>query len=129
MNEVPRFFELLITVVLAVAATTLLYWLLPFREWKNRKPAFTIFPKYVGQFTRPVDEVRATLVKLKFERQASGAYVRGKVYGDFSAKSIKVYVDIDVAKNEVHVGGAFFGVLFDSGDLWQLTSEILTGEA
>ena len=128
MDNVPRFVEVLLIVVAAVASTTLIYRLLPFRAWRNRKPVFTMFPKYVGQFTRPTEEVKATLKKLRFDRQPSGAYTRGKIYGDFSAKAMKLQVDVDEAKNEVRVAGAFFGVLFDMGDLWKITSEIINGE-
>ena len=67
----------------------------------------------------------SALEKNQFKKIDNGKYSRGKVYGDFSAKAIKLSVEIDEEKKQVKVYASFFGVLFDTGDIWKVTSEIV----
>ena len=62
-----------------------------------------------------------------FQKNKNGSYSRGKIYGDFSAKSIKLSVTINKKAKQVYVYASFFGVLFDTGDVWQVTSDIVRG--
>jgi hypothetical protein len=49
------------------------------------------------------------------------------VYGDFSANSIKLTVEVDENNKKVTVHASFFGILFDTGDVWQVMSDIING--
>lgn len=124
MNDI---IELVIIVVIAVTGFTVLYKLLPFRTWHNKKPAFTLFPKYVATFNKPLAEIEVNLEKLKFSKTGNTSYTRGKIYGDFSAKAIKLTVDVDEVNNQIKVSSSFFGILFDTGDIWQVTADIING--
>jgi len=125
MNEV---LDLIITVVIAVAFFTAIYKIAPFKELPSLKPKFALFPKYTSKFVKPVDEIITTLESLEFKENGNGVYTRGKVYGDFSAKAIKLSVDVNSQSNEIKVYASFFGILFDTGDLWQVTSDILVSK-
>jgi len=124
MNEI---FELLIIVLVAVAGFTVIYKVLPFRQFVQRKPKFTLFPKYRANFEKPAGEIESALLAQEFKKKQNGSYTRGKVYGDFSAKSIKLLVVINESSSEIFVCSSFFGILFDTGDIWQVTSDILNG--
>lgn len=122
MNEI---IETAVIVVIAVAGFTFLYKVFPFRNWGNKKPKFSLFPKYIAKFNKPVTEIEAALEKIEFVKVDEGRYTREKVYGDFSAKAIKLAVDIDKENNNIKVYASFFGILFDTGDIWQVTSDIV----
>jgi len=124
MNDI---IELVVIVVIAVAGFTLIYKTLPFRDWNNKKPKFTLFPKYIAKFDKPIAEIESNLEKMQFNKETGNKYSRGKVYGDFSAKAIKLSVDIDENNKQLKVYSSFFGVLFDTGDIWQVTSDIING--
>lgn len=117
--------ELILIAVMSVAGFTVLYRLLPYKEHETIKPKFTFFPKYVAGFNIPVTEIESTLAASNFEQKNDGIWSRGKVYGDFSANSIKLSVQIDRDNNQIKVYASSFGILFDTGDLWQVTTEIL----
>ena len=72
--------------------------------------------------------IESTLVKLGFFKSPAGQFSRGKVYGDFSAKAIRLSVFVDQSSNQIKVYASFFGVLFDTGDIWQVTSNIINHE-
>lgn len=120
--------ELLIVAVIAVAGFTIIYRLLPFRTWTPDKPIFTLFPKYVAAFEKPVSEIESNLEKIRFKKVSNDRFTRGKVYGDFSANLIKLTAKVDKKNNQVKVFASFFGVLFDTGDIWKVTSEIINGK-
>lgn len=124
MNE---FLELLIIVTLAVIGFTVIYKIMPFKKIDSSKPKFTFFPKYTAKFEKPVSEIESALLTQEFKKGENGCYTRGKVYGDFSAKSIKLSVVVNEQSKEISVYASFFGILFDTGDIWQVTSDILNG--
>ena len=124
MNEI---LELVITAVIAVTAFTVIYKLVPFKPWGEEKPRFTLFPKYIASFDKSAAELEEALTKLEFKKNEKGIYTRGKVYGDFSAKSIKLSAAIDAKNNQIKVYASFFGILFDTGDIWQVTDDIVNG--
>ena len=124
MND---YLELVIIVAISVAGFTVIYKLLPFKLWQNRKPKITLFPKYVAKLEKPVSEIESALEKIQFKRISDSTFTRGKVYGDFSAKAIKLSVEIDEKNNQIKVYASFFGVLFDTGDIWQVTADIVGG--
>ena len=119
--------EMIITVVIAVAGFTLTYKLFPFKVWDNKKPKFTLFPKYIAKFNKPVADIETALERLQFKKINNRAFTRGKVYGDFSAKAIKLSAEVDEKNSEIKVYASFFGILFDTGDIWQVTSDIVNG--
>jgi hypothetical protein len=125
MNEV---LETVIIIVVVVVGMTVIYKLMPFKKFSVKKPKFTLFPKYVAKFDKPVSEIESSLLIQKFKKNESGGYSRGKVYGDFSAKLIKLSVVIDEQSQEISVYASFFGILFDTGDVWQVTSDILNDQ-
>lgn len=122
MNEL---LELVVIIAVAVVSSTALYKALPFRAWKNTKPTLALFPKYVANYDKPASEIEEALGKLEFKKTDDGVYTRGKVYGDFSAKALKLNVVVDKELKQVKVSSSFFGVLFDTGDIWQVTSDIV----
>ena len=122
MNDIV---EIGLIVVAAVSATTLVYKLLSFRSLAEKKPRFTLFPKYLVKYDQPLADIQAALEGLEFKRETPGVYVRGKVYGDFSAKAIKLVVRVDEGAGEFTIAAAFFGILFDTGDVWQVAMDIL----
>ncbi len=119
--------ELLVIVVAAVIGFTVIYKIMPFKKFGSNKPKFTLFPKYIAKFEKPFSEIESALLAQEFKKNKNGNYSRGKVYGDFSAKSIKLSVVVDEESKEISVCASFFGILFDTGDIWQVTSDILNG--
>ena len=124
MNQI---IESVIIAVIAVVVFTVIYRLVPFKAWGDKKPGFSFFPKYVAPYNKPVQDIKDSLTKLGFKETENKIYRRGKVYGDFSAKAIKLSVIVDESANQVKVYASFFGILFDTGDLWQVTSDIVNG--
>lgn len=122
MNDI---LELVVIVVIAVVGFTFIYKISPFKTWRNKKPKFVLFPKYVAKFDKPVTEIESALEKIQFKKSSNRTFDRGKIYGDFSAKAIKLSVDIDEEKSQIKVHASFFGILFDTGDIWQVTSDIV----
>ncbi len=117
----------MVTVVVAVAGFTIVYRLLPFRTWNNKKPKFILFPKYVAKFDKPVSEIESALEKIQFKKISNRTFSRGKIYGDFSAKAIKLSAEVDEKNSQIKIYASFFGILFDTGDIWQITSDIVNG--
>jgi len=125
MNE---WVELIVITLIVVCVFTAIYKVAPFKTLKGNKPKFVLFPKYIAKFETPVETIESTLLKLGFSKTASGQFSCGKVYGDFSAKSIKLSATIDQPNNQIKVCASFFGILFDTGDIWQVTSDIVNNE-
>lgn len=46
------------------------------------------------------------------------------MYGDFSAKAMKLRIVIEDKHKIVKVFAPYMGVIFDNGDLWVITNEI-----
>lgn len=118
---------LVITAAAAVLGVSLIYKILPFKAWQKRKPKFTLFPKYVASFDRPLAEIKSALGRLQFNKTGALRFSRGKIAGDFSARHIRLAVAIDAEKKQVRIYAPVFGILFDTGDIWQLTSDIIHG--
>jgi len=125
MDTPNEILKLIITVVIAVVGFTLVYKLMPFKKFKEPKPKCTLFPKYSANFDTPVSQIKENLEALDFKALNETTYTRGKVYGDFSAKAIKLTVTIDEENKHIKVYASFFGILFDTGDIWQVTSDII----
>lgn len=121
--------ELLIIVALAVAGSALIYKLLPYKKWSLKKPKFVLFPKYIAKYDVPISEIISALEKIQFKKGKDKTFTRGKVYGDFSAKAIKLTVEVDEKNSQVKVYASFFGIVFDTGDIWQITSDIVNGQS
>ncbi|MEM7351492.1 MAG: hypothetical protein AAF657_11840 [Acidobacteriota bacterium] len=121
-------FNPVVVAIALVAGTTIAYKLLPFKTWTKPRPRFVLFPKYSATYRRPREAIESTLVRLGFERTNEGTYVRGKVYGDFSAKAIRLRVEVDDEARQIKVYSPFFGIVFDTGDVWQLASDIVQGD-
>lgn len=117
--------ELLTLAVIAVAGFTAIYRMMPLKKFTANKPGLTFFPKYTATFDQSPDAIASTLVAQGFKKEKDGRYSRGKIYGDFSAKAIKLSVVINAQVKEITVCASFFGILFDTGDIWQVTSDIL----
>ncbi len=122
MNEI---IELLITAFLAVIIFTALYKILPFKKHEGIKPKLTFFPKYILSFNNTIDEIESSLTTLGFNKNIKGVFTRGKIYGDFSAKAIKLSVEVNEQTKEIKVYASFFGILFDTGAVWQVTADIV----
>ena len=54
--------------LIAVTGFTFIYKLLPFKNWKNKKPKFTLFPKYIAQFNKPTSEIESSLKKFNLRK-------------------------------------------------------------
>lgn len=124
MNDV---LELFLLMVAAVSIFTIIYRVTPFRHFEGKRPRFVMFPKYIASFDRPVSEIETALEKNGFTKVNEGIYSRGKIYGDFSAKAIKLTVEVDGVNSCIKVNASTFGILFDTGDIWQVCSDIVNG--
>lgn len=122
--------EAVFLVIGAVVIFTLIYRAVPYKQWITKKPSFVFFPKYTAQFSRPQEDIISNIRKMGFELKpgSTNIYARGKAYGDFSAKVMKLHVEIDHEQRSIKVHAPFLGVLFDTGDLWSITSNILNGQ-
>lgn len=125
MNDIM---SLLMTAILVVMAFTGLYKLAPFKKHKGSRPKFTFFPKYISPFDNTLDQIESSLAALEFKKNGKDTYTRGKIYGDFSIKAIRLSVEVNEQSRELKVYASFFGILFDTGDVWQVTTDILSQE-
>lgn len=117
--------------VLIVVVFTRTYKKLPFKNHEDAvsRPKLTFFPKYIAAFDKPVEDIEMSLAVLGFKATADPSfYYRGKVYGDLSAKRIKLSVQIDEEAKQIKVQASSLGILYDMGDIWQITNEILKGQ-
>ena len=96
-------------------------------DWNNRKPMLVLFRKYIAQFDKPISEIESTLEKPRFNNTGGRVYTSGKDYGQVSVKSIKLSAEIDGGRKEIKLFASFFGALFDTGDVWQVTSDDVNG--
>jgi hypothetical protein len=104
MNE---WVELFVIALVAVCVFTATYKVVPFKVWKGNKPTFVFFPKYIAKFESSLEAIESTLLDLGFSKATDGKFSRGKVYGDFSAKSIKLTVIVDKPSNQIKVFAHF----------------------
>ena len=121
-----------VVVVTVVALLSVIYKFTPFYKFQPRQaPGFVIFPKYEAAFDAPLEAIQNSLQSLKFKPASDDqlTYRRGKVYGEFSAKFVRLNVEIDPAKNVIRVFVPYMVILFDTGDLWRVTRDILDAAA
>ena len=118
--------EIGIWIILAVVITTAIYHIAPFRKKGSEKPGFVWLPKYAHNFSIPVEDVIERIEELGFSSKLNSncIFERGKVYGDFSAKAMKLRIVIEKENKIVKVFAPYMGVFFDNGDLWSITDEI-----
>ena len=97
----------------------------PFKNWQEKAPRFVWFPKYLVSFDRPVNEIGQALESLGFKKSEaeSKIYSRGKIYGDFSAN--KILLSVEVSDTSFKLWANTF-ILFDTGDLWNVSKQILS---
>ncbi len=117
----------IILLLSAVITFTLIYKVYPFKQWKTDKPKFVIFPKYIAKYLIETESVIINIKAMGFELkdENSNIFVRGKAYGDFSVKWMKLEVQLNKEKEEIKVFSPFFGIVFDNGDLWEITSKAI----
>lgn len=119
---------IVVSAIMIVVASSTLYKFLPFKHHHGSRPIITLFPKYIATFQRPIEDIELSLAALGFKGTADpGFYYRGKTGGGFSAKSVKLSVKLDKENSTIKVQTSFLGILFDMGDIWQVTNDILTG--
>ena len=113
--------------LIALLVSTITYIILPFRILGNKKPRFTIFPKYVAKFDKSLSDIESALEKIGFKKINASTYTRGKFYGGFSGfKSLKLTVEIDEDNRQIKVYYSFIGFFYDSGHIWQFTSDLVS---
>lgn len=118
----------IVVLVLSVGLLTVLYKRQPLKTMPLEKPGFVFFPKYIANYERSDDEVAATIVQLGFIRnEMTGLYSRGTVRSGLTTKSVKLTLSMDREKKEIAIYSSYFGILFDNGDIWQLTHDIING--
>jgi hypothetical protein len=126
MNDI---LELFVKIILLIAGFSFIYQLVPFKHYKNVKPKLAFFPKYIAFFENTIEEIELSLANLKFSLNEEGLYTRGKIYGNFAAKEMKLLVEVNEETKQLKVYSAFFGIFVDKGDLWQVTSDILNNKS
>ena len=86
-----------------------------------------MFPKYIAQYSLLEKEMVSNIQDIGFtlKQGSTNIYMRGKLYGDFSAKFVKLHIEIDQDMKSIKVFTPFIGILFDTGDIWTITSELL----
>ncbi len=128
MFEMDFIVELIAYVILAVVGVSVVYHMLPFKLWQGTKPSFVFFPKYQVPLPNSMGTVKSTLEVLHFEQVNRSRFSRGKVFGDFSSRYTKLVVELDEENKEMRISSAVFGVLFDTGDIWQLAQDIVKSD-
>ena len=97
-----------------------------FIPWKESQPRFVFFPKYEAKYNGTGEQIKSELVKLGFAESVtdSNLFIRGKVYGDFSANKIRLNILLNPDTQSLKLFCPSM-ILFDTGDLWKLTRSIL----
>ena len=118
----------IIALVACVSLITTLYRRRPLLPLPAVKPRFVLFPKYIGSYQRDDADVEQTIKQLGFQRNDStGLYNRDKVRNGLRTKSIKLTISMDRENKQVSVYSTYFGILYDDGEIWQLTHDVLYG--
>ena len=114
--------------VFCLVALTIVYQRQPFKALPPVKPKFILFPKFLAKYDRPGEAVEKTLTELAFTlNPLTGLYTRGKVRNGLFSKSIKLTVSLNREKKEVAIYSSFACILYDDGEIWQLTHNIVNG--
>jgi len=131
-NLESEIMEIVITVVAVLAATTILYKVLPHRNLGQKKPILALFPKYKNEVPKPksvyrVEEVMSSLgFEKKKDQGGSIKYSRGSIAGDISVKLMKINVTFSPISNGnlPYTVEAAWVVAFDTGDHWDFTKQL-----
>lgn len=131
--------SLIIFVVIALTAITLLYKVLPHRDLGEKKPFISFFPKYKTNVALPTSilnkenperELETVLSQYGFVKRAQSGditkYSRGHILGDLSIKLAKVNLLVTTPEsNCVDISiEAGWVVAFDTGDFWKFLLEL-----
>ena len=123
-----EFLSIIVVLGLCLAVLTYIYRQQPLKALPATKPKFVLFPKYLAKYERDDDEIEKTLAELAFKQNPlTGLYTRGKVRNGIFSKSIKLTISVDREKKEVSVYSSFACILYDDGEIWQLTTDIVNG--
>jgi hypothetical protein len=119
--------DIIFWVVGGVVLMTVMYRVVPFRELSEKKPRLAFFPKYSASYSGDAGQVTSNLKAMGFAPVPGKPhlYTRGKPYGDFSAKSLKLHFAIEESEKRVKVYAPLMGVFFDTGDLWQVADNAI----
>ena len=118
----------IIALVACVSLITTLYRRRPLLPLPSVKPRFVLFPKYIGDYQRDDADVERTIKQMGFQRNDStGLYNRDKVRNGLRTKSIKLTISMDRENKQVSVYSTYFGIIYDDGEIWQLTHDVLYG--
>ncbi|MCC0056695.1 MAG: hypothetical protein H6883_11215 [Rhodobiaceae bacterium] len=112
----------LIYLIGLLAGLSVLYHLLPFRNLPAQKPRIAFFPKYKWTHDKPA-EVRRRLADHGFKEAVSGVFLRGSYLGDFSLRIAKMRVTLN-EEGHARIGSGGVFIAFDTGDTWQLATEL-----
>ena len=131
--------NLIIFVVFALAAITMLYKILPHRKMREKKPFISFFPKYktkvelpssLLESENPGKELETALSKYGFLKKSKNGsvikYSRGHILGDFSIKLAKVNLLVTEPESgcvEISIEAGWV-VVFDTGDFWKFLTEL-----
>ena len=124
----------LVSITVIVAAITVLYRVAPYRELGDAKPRLAVFPKYRTSLDPPSGEsmeaLEEKLAEYGFrksrESEESVTFSRGSLLGDFSIRLAKMSLKIakPIVPGTTARLEAAWVMAFDTGDLWDLLSEL-----
>lgn len=125
--------ELQILLVVGIlAAITILYKVLPYRQAGEKKPIIALLPKYKIQVQNNLndDQIQTILSDLGFKRtqhsSTQSKFSRGSIIGDISIKLAKINIilsKISDNQQEITIEAAWVAA-FDTGDHWQFITEL-----
>ena len=122
------FILFLVALVSCVSLITTVYRRRPLLPLPPVKPRVVFFPKYIGSYQRDDADVEQTILQMGFKRNDStGLYNRDKVRNGLRTKSIKLTIQMDRENKQVSVYSSYFGIVYDDGEIWQLTHDVLYG--
>lgn len=108
--------------VLAVAALSLVYHLLPYRPLPEARPRLTLLPKYRVAIAGDPEALQRAARAAGFSEGRPGTWHRGSFFGDFSARLARL--TIRIVDQHFFIGSGGTVILFDTGDLWQIASDL-----
>lgn len=118
----------IVALVTSVSLITLVYRRRPLLPLPPVKPRFIFFPKYIGSYQRDEADVEQTIKQMGFVRNdRTGLYNRDKVRNGLRTKSIKLTIQMDRENKQVSVYSSYFGIVYDDGEIWQLTHDVIYG--
>lgn len=118
----------IVVLVSSVGLLTVLYKRQPLKPMSIVKPKFVFFPKYIASYQRTDADIELTIKQLGFTRnEMTGLYNRGTVRTGLTTKSVKLTLSMDREKKEIAICSSYFGILYDNGDIWQLTHDVVNG--